>query len=414
MSPTNRIVLFASFFLIFFSWPLPGQVQETVDAYFAAEREEAAEELLLKILSQTEGKEAELLKAIKAETVPLKEKQNVLIPYGNQLLQATIQVPFGHDRSKQAIPVVLDISGGHNFPWLELKGVITVFVAGFTPPEFTDQGRDGFLKILNYAAHFANGDPQRLWLTGFSWAAHASYDTALHRPGQVRGIISLGGGPRRVHFRLLPNLRSIRVLACCGLKDDKELIWNLREVAFLTKKHKLNYELHLDESKGHSLPLKGMDRGKKVVLETKVLSLPQSGKFFVDRVNVATRFIRVDKVNKKKVRVSKRIPVSASASPDAQRRQVLRVMNKKVAFCSWKILAKKTATQIIVKGKAVEGVTVFLRDDRFRLGEKVRVIGPGMRTSLTIRLDRRLALTEARRTGDRLAVVLQEVRSAKK
>ncbi|MFT7617054.1 MAG: hypothetical protein ACI97A_000687 [Planctomycetota bacterium] len=399
-------------FFVFFSAALCAQtrVESRLAKYFSVESDDEAGELLSEILNRLGENKSELIPLIKACKSELKEEQVLKIPYRGQLLQVTVRIPKGHDRTKARLPVVLDASFGNNLSWLKIDGAITAFIDKYTPPEFSDEGRDGFLKVLKYVAHFAHGDMDRMWMTGFSWAAHASYDTALHRPGQLRGIIPLGGGPRRVHFRLLPNLQSTNVFSCCGGKDDNELIWNLVEIARLHKKLKLNYKLNIDKSKGHSLPLAGMDAAKDLVKTTVAFPKKEKGKIYVDAVKVSTPMLRVDKVEAKKVRISRRIPVSATASPDQQRRKVLQVMGKKVATLDWKINSKKKSVELSLKGKGVRGCTVYLRDDRFQAGEKVHVKSNAGTKKLVVTFDPRTALTEARRTGDRMHVVFQAVK----
>lgn len=386
------------------------KVQAKVDAYFAVETNDEAEELLNGIVEGLGQKKNALIALIKSSHAALKEEQSLNIPYRDQILVATIRIPKGHTRAGARLPVVFDASGGHNLDWLKFEGAITCSVKGFTPPEFSDEGRDGFLKVLRTVAHFAHGDMDRLWMTGFSWAAHASCDTALHRPEQLRGIIPLGGGPRRVHFRLLPNWQTTEVLACCGGKDDRELIWNLVELARIKKKNKLNYQLNVDQGKGHTLPLAGMEAAKELVKKTLAIPKVDKGKIYADGVLVSTPMIRIDKVVPKSVSISRRIPVSASATPDQQRRKVLQVMGKKVAVLSWKIKAKKGSAELSVKGKGIKGCTVFLRDDRFQQGEKVHLKSNAGTKKIIVALDPRVALREARRTGDRLNVVFQAVK----
>ncbi|MEE9128251.1 MAG: hypothetical protein V3U11_14055, partial [Planctomycetota bacterium] len=273
-------------------------LQTAVDRYLHEHYDAKARKLLDAMLAMPAAKPKAVLAAIKHCSAPLATSLKAAIPHHDDHLIAEIRIPKGHDRQKARLPVVLDIAGGHNFTHLKLHDVITVWVPGYTTPEFSDQGRDGFLKILRTTAHLAHGDPDRLWLCGFSWAAHASFDTAEHRPGVLRGIVPMGGGPRMVHFRVLKNLQGVEVLAFCGKKDDRLLVWNLQEVNRNKGKLGLSYHLTLDPDQGHSQPLKGIEGVAKTILDTGPCDpgVPAQGMLMVDAVGVENPLLRVDRV----------------------------------------------------------------------------------------------------------------------
>jgi hypothetical protein len=310
---------------------------EAVEAYLAATGEAEAARLLERILSRPDATPEGVLAAVQATPRgPIPD--GIQVPWRDQLLQVRLRWPAGHGREGPRLPLVLDISGGNVADQLGLLGVIVAAVPAYTPPEFSDEGRDAFLKVLQAAAHAAHGDPARLWLCGYSWAAHASYDTALHRPGWIRGLIALGGGPRRVHFRLLPNLRSTRVLGLCGRGDDPELVWNLEELRRLAPKHGVDFDLVLDPQAGHSLPLRGQERASSIVLEAP----PGPGRpaaqglLLADAPLVATPWLAVLQVDGKRTEVPARVPVPASLDRDGQRRATLRAMENQVARFRWR------------------------------------------------------------------------------
>ena len=228
---------------------------QKVDAYLSEPVDAAATRLLRELLGEVDATGNAVLAAVRARREPIARTMTVTVPHRDQALRARITTPEGHGPESQPLPVVLDVSGGHNAPWL-FRGteLITVGVEGYSPPQFSDEGRDGLLKILRTAAHVARGDPLRLWMTGFSWAAHAACDTALHRPGFICGIAPLGGGPRRVHFRLLPNLSGSHVFAFCGGKDDAELVWNLRELALRAQAPLRVHARHRRDKGSHAAP----------------------------------------------------------------------------------------------------------------------------------------------------------------
>jgi hypothetical protein len=350
--------------------------------------------------------------AIAASEGPLAREATMLVPFRDQHLSATVLTPEGHARGGQRLPVVFDISGGEAAPWLKLEGAVVAFVRGYTPPEFSDEGRDGFLKVLRSAAHHAHGDPDRLWLCGFSWAGHASYDVAIHRPWGVRGIVPMGGGPRRTWFRVLAQLAPVKVASFCGAKDDPELVWNLREVGRLAPKLKLDHALTLDPDQGHSLPLRGIEGVAGLVNDTPARqpALPPSGTLLADGALIESPLVRVDAVDERRVAVPARVPVSASLSPDAQRRATIDAMAGKVVKLTWKIDEKKDETVLTLSADGVTAATVFLRDGAFTPGRKVTLRAGGkVAFSDVLAGDPKTMASEARRTGERLRVALRAI-----
>jgi len=387
----------------------PTSLETAVERYLHEHRDAKAQELLETVLAMPECKPQALLAAITRASAPVASEMQVRIPHHDDHLVAEIRVPKGHDRSKARLPVVLDIANGANLGWLKLRDVITVWVPGYTPPEFSDQGRDGFLKILRTAAHLAHGDPDRMWLCGFSWAAHASFDTAEHRPGFLRGIVPMAGGPRWVHFRVLKNLVGVEVLAFCGKKDDRVLVWNLAEVNRLKDKLGLSYHLTLDPEQGHTQPLKGIDGVAKRITDTGPLApgIPDGGTLMVDAVGVETPLLRVDVVDKRQVTTPTRVAVRAGMSEANRRRATIAAFNKKVATLTWTIKTigdgDKSTTLVILKPKGVRAATVFFRRPTFQEGQKVLVkVRSKTVYKGTLAIDPKTVLGEARRTGERL------------
>jgi len=409
-------------------WSGPGALQaqekislETaVERYFQEPQDAKADELLKDVLAMPGATPKALLAAITGATAPVTAEMRVRVPHHGDHLLAEIRVPAGHDRGKARLPVVLDIANGVNFDWLKLRDVITVWVPGYTPPEFSDQGRDGFLKVIRTAAHLAHGDPDRMWLCGFSWAAHASFDTAEHRPGVLRGIVPMGGGPRWVHFRVLENLQGVEVLAFCGRKDDRVLVWNLEEVDRRKDKLGLSYHLTLDPERGHSQPLRGIDGVAQRILDSgpRAAGIADRGTLMVDAEGVENPLLRVDTVDKRLVGLPTRVAVRAGTSEADRRRATIAAFNKKVATLSWTIQtgskpgskgSPKTGQSeggsavVLLRPKGVRACTLFFREPTFQRGQQVLVkVRSKTVYKDALAIDARTMLLEARRTGERL------------
>lgn len=390
----------------------PAELAASIEAFLREVSDEAAAARLREILARGDAAGAAVLAAVAAPPAgPVPAE--IRIPYRNQDLVATLGVPAGHGRDSKPLPVVLDISGGSVAGHLALEGAIVVAVPGFTPPQFSDEGRDAFIKILNAAAHAANGDPDRLWLAGFSWAAHACFDTAMHRPGTVRGIAPLGGGPRRAHFRLNPNLKTTRVLAFCGAKDDPELVWNLEEFARIGKRLRMDAEVRIDPDAGHSLPLAGQDGIASAILETPPgpgSLLLADGAILADAPFVASPEILVLSVDPKRTAVPDRVPVPARLDRDGQRRATLAAMEKQVARIRWRTSRTEDLCAIDITMEGIQEAAMILRAPLATPGSRVSV---KMRRKILfdgeVRPDPRTILEQARRDGSRLRPALAAI-----
>lgn len=392
--------------------PAPPELKKAVEAYLDEKSEATAATLLDALARRPDATAENVLSAVLEPPAAAPASGDLLVPWKEQHLSTTVRAPAGHVRSSAPLPVVFDISGGESSPWLKLdETAIVASVKGYTPPEFSDEGRDGFLKVLRTVAFQARGDPGRLWLCGFSWAGHASWDVAIHRPGSVRGIVAMGGGPRRTWFRALAQIAPVRVLSFCGQKDDKELVWNLREVEHLAPRLKLSYELKLDANQGHTLPLEGIDGVAAAIRDTAAhdAATPAAGTLLADAAFVESPLLRIDAVDERRVAVGP-VPVDASASPDAQRRATIAAMAAKVAKLSWKIEPKKDETIVTLTAEGVTAATVLLRATTFTPGRKVTVrAGSKTVSSEPLVPDPRTVLSEARRTGDRQHPALKRV-----
>lgn len=393
----------ASLLLLLAGLPLPAQdagLPELVEAYLSAVGEGEAATALEKILA-TKPEATALLAALR-DSPPRAEDFSFDLPHLGQALRVEVHLPEKRTGdSLGAPPVLFDISGHFMAEWLRPAGAVTCWIRGYTPPEFSDEGRDGFLKALRRVSHAVGGDASRLWLTGFSWAAHASWDTAMHRPEWIRGIAPFGGGPRRVHYRLRRNLRPTSVLSFCGGTDDPELLWNLREFARTAAKDRIDYHFSEDPTKGHTMPLLGYE-GVWPAMDVAAPAAPKEGQILADGPLVESPILRIDAVDERRTKVPARIPVSARLSPDEQRRATIQAMEKAVARLSWKLSEKDGIARLELGAEGIEALTVLCRCDRFQVGQRLQVlVGRKVVVDQTLAIDARAMLEDARRTGER-------------
>ncbi|MEZ6195427.1 MAG: hypothetical protein R3F20_06840 [Planctomycetota bacterium] len=376
-----------------------------VASYLAEVDDAKAVRLLTETLAREDATGAAILELVRRAPKLEGEPARLLVPHAGQLLDIQIRRPKIEGGTKP--PVLLAITPGGTDD-LAARGAIIGRVPQYTPEQFGDEGRDGFMKILRATAHAAGGDPDRLWMTGFSWGGHACWDNSLHRPGAVRGFIGRGGGPRRVFYRLLDNLEGVREIAVCGGQDDPELIWNLQELERIAKKEKYDYRLFLDPERGHSWPLAGDQEAVDILLATPAPSeVPMRGRVLADGPLVEHPLFRFDEVDEKKTTVPTRIPVSARLSADEKRRQTIAKMKPAVASIRWSVKRDGDTTTLELTGASVERATVFLRAPWFTPGDRV-VVKAKRKIVFQGKLepDPRTLLEEARRTGERLRPAL--------
>lgn len=387
----------------------PEDLRQAVEAYFTEVTEEHAAVRLRELLARADATSAALLDAVMAAPEGAPKGERVHVPHHGLDLVVDISVPPELDRDGPRAPVVIDLSH-NNLDILRLDRAITVSIPGYTPPEFTDEGRDGFLKVLRTAAHHAHGDPDRLWAVGYSWAAHACWDTAMHRPLVLRGIVPMAGGPRRNHFRLLRNLADVTILEFCGGKDDPELLWNLHEVARRQSALKLDYDLTITAESGHTGPHRGLDAVAARIAASPPALRPDQGRLLADAVNVEIPLLRIDEVDDKRVDVPTRIPVSSTLSADGKRRATLAAMEKQVASIDWSITRTPAAATIELKATGVKRCTVLLRVPEFAPGQLVTLrAGRKLVQQGEIEVDRTTLLEEARRSGERLRPAITRI-----
>jgi hypothetical protein len=393
---------------------VPADLQAAVEQYLAEREDAAAATRLTALLLRPDAHAGAVAAALAASPAAIAERMDLAVPWCDQIVPVAVFVPPGHTRSAPPLPVLL-VPGGSDgeLAAMHLGNTIRMhFVGLYTPPEFSDEMRDGFLKVLRAGAHLANGDPARLWLAGFSWAGHSAIDTALHRPGTLCGNIPMGGGPRRQHFRLLRHLEGVETLSFCGGKDDPELLWNLRELARLAPGLKIPAQVTIDPERGHQLPLRGMDGIGAHIERTRPLSLglAREGALLAEVANVGSPYLRIDAIDGARVRIPAQVQVGAKASPDEQRRAILRSMADKVVKLVWRLEEKVGERVLTLTGDGVQQATVFLRGPTFGAGDKVTIrVGSKVVATGALVAEPRVMLEEARRSGHRLAPALRRV-----
>lgn len=400
-------------------------LRAAVEAYFDARTDAEAEDLLAPLLARADATDDALLAAVTEPPVtppaPIGGFDD-LVPYRDQFLGVRYAVPPDRPQDGPRLPVVFDLAGRARDPQSPTSaGILYVRIPDYTPPEFSDEGRDGFLKTLRRATHRLRGDPDRLWFTGFSWAGHASCDVPLHRPHWLRGVVPVGGGPRRVHFRLFANLRGAIVRFMCGDGDDPELVWNLKETVRVA--HTAGFEASLDlaTNMGHDARLVEADILADVFRDVAALSEAENLKrlaapIYADGPGVETPLVRLDVVDAKRVVVPDRVPVDATLGYDEKRRRTIAAYAKSVVVLRPTITTTTdksgvASTLLAFASDGVREAVVRLRAPFAPAGRRVVVRAKGVDAwSGVVAVDRPTLLREARRTGERLRPALRTVR----
>ena len=392
--------------------PQERELQAAVELCFSiADDKQAA----AKIAEVAAGSAADPEKLLRAITTPparsTEAKYQLSVPFGGVAYPVTVVAP--KKTGDVPPPVLFDVSfnsTGH----FQFETPALCWVDQYTPDHFSDAARDSWGKFLHAVSFAVGGDPDRLWLMGFSWGGHNGFDVVEHRPGLVRGLVSLAGGPRRNHFRLFPNLAgTVRILAYAGAKDDAEMVWNLKELARLAPSLKLDVKFTLDPAQGHTLPLQGMDEVVALIDSTAASppSLSKSGALLADGDKVALPWLEIVEVNHAAVDLPDAIPVDGRRSMDEQRREVIQKMADHVARVTWKAEpAKGGGLALALTGKGVKRAAIFVKAPWFDPGQELHVTANGRKVfDGPIKIDPAALLSEARRTGDRQRPTLQRI-----
>ncbi|MEQ1633004.1 MAG: hypothetical protein ABL997_11575 [Planctomycetota bacterium] len=413
MRTTTRNVLLLASALAPPLAPLCAQdsIDDAVEACLAAASASDHTALVDELLLREGAAPEHLLALLSRRPEPLAGNAKIVLSVGDQQVKVNVHAPTQRAEGQQ-FPVLLAINWSS--PPLHdvvFDTIITADIDGYKPEQFSDEGRDLHMRALRTVAFRAGGDPDSLWFTGYSWGGHACYDDALHRPGVLRGVIARGGGPRRTWFRLLPNLSGVRVLAVCGGKDDQELVWNLREVKRGAADDGFTMDYWEPADSGHDQPLPGEHEAGLALLSTAPFAvLPQRGVLLADEIGVEHPLLVVDDVDARLCAVPERVPVSARASLDEQRRATIRAMAKSVASIAWDVRSANDVKTVTLKSKGVRRVRWLFRAPWFAPGERVRVmVGTRAVFEGQLELDARAMLLDAWRTGERLRPVLRVV-----
>jgi predicted esterase len=393
-----------AFALVAFVPPQGHDLQADVELCFSIAEEAKAAAKIAELAASCAAEPEKLLKAITTPPPRSREpKFQLSVPFEGIAYPVTVIAPKKAGDAPPAVILDASFSNASRFPF---ETPALCWVDQYTPEQFSDASRDSWRKFLHAVSFAVGGDPDRFWMLGFSWGGHAGFDVAEHRPGLLRGVVSLAGGPRRNHFRILPNLAAgARILAYAGAKDDAEMVFNLHEVGRLAKSLKIDYKLTLDPAQGHALPLQGME--EIVALIDAATGTPpaplNSGVLLADGDKVALPWLEIVEADHALVDLPAQIGVSSSLSLDEQRRATIHAMADHVAFLGWKATpAKGGGVALALTGKGVKKAAIYVKAPWFDPTRELTVTANGKRVfSGPLKLDPAAVLTEARRTGDR-------------
>lgn len=408
---TMRLLSLAAAVLLTTALPAQSSLADAVNACLDAIDDADHQHRRDELLARGDATGDALLAAVTTRPAPLRGETTFEVPCGGMRLTVKASAPA--DRAAdRLLPVLYAFNGtGDLLQGAVTQPVIVAGMSGYMADQFSDLERAAHLKTLNTIAWRTGGDPDALWWTGFSWGGHACWDDTLHRPGWARGFVGRGGGPRRTSFRLLPNLVGTELLSVCGTKEDPELLWNLREVKRTHQTMGLRFTAWEAADQGHVQPLTGeREAGLAMLATPSTPERPPQFTLLADGPNVEHPLFLAVEVDERAVAVPDQVPVSASLSPDEQRRATVRAMQKQVASVRWQIASKGAVKTITLQAKGVRRGRLALRAPWFVVGEQVRVmVGNKERFAGALQVDPRTLLDEARRTGDRLRPALRVV-----
>jgi predicted esterase len=392
--------------------PQDHELQAAVELCFSITDEKQAAVKIVELAASSAADPETLLHAITTPPPrPAGEKFQVSVPFEGTAYPVTVVPPKKKGDAAPAVLFDVSFDTASRFPF---ETPALCWVDQYTPEHFSDAGRDSWRKMLHAVSFAVDGDPDRFWFMGLSWGGHAGFDVAAHRPGLLRGVVSLAGGPRRNHFRLMPNLAATRILAYVGAKDDPEMVWNVNELARLAPSLKLDLKLTLDPVRGHTLPLKGMDEIVSLVDATPSTppSLPASGHLFADSDHVALPWLEIVETDHALVEVPDVFPVSGNLSADEKRKAMVHAMADHVAQLGWKVTPTKGGgVTLALTAKGVKRAAIYVKQPWFDPTQELTVTANGKAAFKgPIKIDPAVLLSEARRTGDRQRPTLMVIR----
>lgn len=386
----------------------PVPLAEAVEGYLLIADEAEAAGKLDALLAREDATAERLLGIVKTPQRLRPGRSRFRFSHAGRIWDADLNVPPEHRRDRERLPVMMDIARGTIVSLGRLDGIVWVVIPQLKPPQFSDEGRDAFLKAARLAAFHGHGGP--LWLGGYSWAGHATMDTILHRPGFARGGVPSGGGPRRNWFRLRENVGSTRIRAYVGGKEDPELVWNLREFA-TGRFRKMDFELTVDPRWGHNPSIAGFERLAEHIVGLPAVPFAERGKLLADGPFVENPLLRILEVQASRVTPPRSVRVTPSMTLDQRRKKVIAQLEKRVVSLSWRVRKGRSgAMSIDLSLDGVRKASVQLRASLVPIGTELKVRHRGRTLhDGPLAVDRRVLLEEVRRTGERLDPALMRL-----
>jgi pimeloyl-ACP methyl ester carboxylesterase len=392
------------------------RLDSLVEAYLEEANERRAAQHLKSIRGLRPSSE-NLLKILRTPPPPFPEKFKFRVPFEGKEVEIQVEVPPGHGLKSPPLPVVLQFRLARIPDTVRVPGVINAWPLRFDAEAGSESLRNAAVKFLNAVAWRARGDTRALWLSGFSIGGHAVVDAALRRPHCFRGIIPMAGTLSRRDFRLLGNLEGHSVFAMCGEKDDRELIWNLKELQRRAPQFGFDYQLGLDpQVPGRLIPSPRYVPKIAPHLERfgrASAAMSPKGHLAADARGIRSPYFEVLAVETKRIKAPRRIPVPARLSADEQRRHMIDAVIDRRAELHWTWSGDsqdKGGPLLSLRSEGVTRAKLRLRPSllgdrvtfRLKLGEK--------RPPRLIRLKPKVAviLEDVRATGRRLDPCLQE------
>lgn len=253
-------------------------------------------------------------------------------------------------------------------------------------------------------------DPRRIYVGGRSMGGHVAWSVALHHPDRVTAILPMGGAPRMVRYRLLPNLKHVWVFNAVGGLEDERLLSGARFAVSKLAGEGGKVKLYEDPVRGREFLAEAPPLFAKWVAEARRPAVPKE---VVMRMNGAfprrsfwLEILEYDNA----IKDNPSIPSAIASLPAAMRRvKWIELLEGNVAEVKGRLTARNTIS--LEMNKKLHWVRLYLSPEMVDFSRKVKVLLNG-KPILNKRVTPRVPflLETTRRQRDRLYWAAVDIR----